>query len=61
MGTGHNFSAKALADIALIALRQRQGAPYDYQETVSALEGRIIFHFWISHPMPESGEASERV
>jgi len=50
--TGHEFSAKALADIALIAARTGKKTPYDYQETVLAMDGRFVVHFFVSHPTP---------
>ena len=50
-GTGHKFSAKALVDIALISAQGGRATPYEYQETALALNGRLVFHFWVSYPM----------
>ncbi len=52
VGTGHEFSAKAFADIALIAARDGRSVPFEYQETALALNDALVFHFWLSHPVP---------
>jgi hypothetical protein len=51
VGTGHEFPPKAFADLAIIAGNAGQPAPYAYQETAIALDGRLVFHFFISHPV----------
>lgn len=52
VGTGHEFSAEPLKDIALISAQRKESAPFQHQETVLALGGRLVFHFWISYPVP---------
>ncbi len=50
VGTGHEFSAKSLKDVAWISCQRGMDKPYAHQETVFALNGRLVFHFWVSYP-----------
>ncbi len=54
VGTGHEFSAKALADIALIAAEGGKVIPFAHQETVLAVGGSFVVHFWVSYLMTEA-------
>lgn len=51
VGTGHEFSAEALKDIAWPSVQHQRHVPCQHQETVIALNGRLVFHFWISYPV----------
>jgi len=52
VGTGHEWSAEALKDIAWIGAQQGKPTPYAHQETALALDGRLVFHFFVSHADP---------
>ena len=57
VGTGHEFTAEPLKDIGLIAAGQNKADLFAHQETVLAIGGRLVIHFWISHGVALDGSA----
>lgn len=44
VGTGHEFNEEALKDIGI------PHVPYEHMETVIALGGSLVLHFWFGFP-----------
>lgn len=51
--TGCEFSAKALADLAWIGVQRQESGAVAHGETAITRNGRLVLHFWISHPIKD--------